>query len=186
MVPDLLALTAELVDIPSESFNEAEFADFVADRLAQSEGLEVSRVGDNVVARTRLARPSRILLGGHLDTVPANGNERARIEGDTLWGLGSADMKGGLAVMIALAEALAEPAVDVTYLFYACEEVASEHKGLVELARPTSLCLASPPRELSKRAAKAPCASWSSWKGRGPTPPGLGWVKMRSIVSSRF
>ena len=73
-------------------------------------------------------------MAGHLDTVPANGNATPRLVGDTLWGLGSADMKGGLAVMLELAMALAEPAVDVTYVFYAGEEVGREHNGLLTIA----------------------------------------------------
>src|SRR3546814_3086849 len=80
-------------------------------------------------------RSRRIVLAGHTDTVPPNGNEVARIEGDVLWGLGASDMKGGLAVMLALAESVPEPAIDVTYVFYATEEVASEHNGLGHLAR---------------------------------------------------
>ena len=130
---DLLGLTAELVDIASESFNEAELATIVEARLRQVSWLEVDRVGDNVVARTVLGRNRRLLLGGHFDTVPANGNAKARIDGDTLWGLGSTDMKSGLAVMLGLAEAVSKPAIDVTYLFYAREEVAFDHSGLREL-----------------------------------------------------
>ena len=77
--------------------------------------LEVERVGANVVARTELGRASRVLLAGHLDTVPpVGGNEEPRLEGDTLYGLGAADMKGGLAVLLHLAAVLSEPAVDVT------------------------------------------------------------------------
>jgi succinyl-diaminopimelate desuccinylase len=95
----------------------------------------VERVGANLVARTRLDRARRVVLAGHTDTVPANGNARARLDGDVLWGLGSADMKGGLAVMMALAEQVPAPAVDVTWAFYAGEEVASEHNGLAHLLR---------------------------------------------------
>lgn len=130
---DLLELTARLVDISSESFHEGPFVDVLQAELAAVGWLTVDRVGDNLVARTRLGRSTRILLGGHSDTVPANGNAAARIEGDTLWGLGSADMKGGLAVALALARTVAEPAVDVTYLIYAREEVATKHSGLREL-----------------------------------------------------
>jgi succinyl-diaminopimelate desuccinylase len=97
--------------------------------------LEVERVGANLVARTTLGRPTRLILAGHTDTVPVNGNAEARIDGDTLWGLGSADMKGGLAVMVALAETVPDPAVDVSFVFYAGEEVAAEHNGLAHLAR---------------------------------------------------
>ncbi|MFV2040220.1 MAG: succinyl-diaminopimelate desuccinylase [Acidimicrobiales bacterium] len=138
---DLLQSTAELVDIASESFHEAPLADLVEERLSKVAWLTVHRVGDNVVARTGFGHPKRILLGGHLDTVPTNDNAGARIDGDTLWGLGAADMKSGLAVMLALAETVATPAVDVTYVFYACEEVASEHSGLVQLfAEQPELC----------------------------------------------
>ncbi|MCO5317851.1 MAG: succinyl-diaminopimelate desuccinylase [Microthrixaceae bacterium] len=130
---DLLALTGELVDIASESFEEQELVEFLAQRLGDMEHLECTRVGDNLVARTSLGRRSRVVLGGHTDTVPANGNAAARIDGDTLWGVGSADMKGGLAVMLALAEAHREPPVDLTFVFYAREEVAARHSGLGEL-----------------------------------------------------
>jgi succinyl-diaminopimelate desuccinylase len=132
-VTDLLAATAELVDIASVSHDERSIADHLEDRLRAAPWLDVERVEDNVVARTRLGRPSRLILAGHTDTVPANGNERARLEGDTLWGLGTADMKSGLAVMLELATSLPEPAMDVTYAFYVCEEVAREHNGLSRL-----------------------------------------------------
>jgi succinyl-diaminopimelate desuccinylase len=129
-VTDLLALTAELVDLPSVSRDEAAICDVIERRLRAVPWLHVERVGDNVVARTELGRDHRLLLVGHVDTVPANGNERARLEGDVLWGLGAADMKGGIAVLVDLAETVAAPAVDVTYVFYAGEEIAAEHNGL--------------------------------------------------------
>lgn len=132
---DLLDLTAELVDVPSVSFEEGALADLLEARLRAVPWLEVDRVGDNLVARTTLGRPHRLLLVGHTDTVPPNGNERSRIDGDVLWGLGAADMKGGIAVLLELASTVAEPAVDVSYVFYACEEVAAEHSGLGLLAR---------------------------------------------------
>jgi len=130
---DLLADTAELVEVPSVSHHEDTLAGLVEARLRRLPHLEVARVGDNVVARTSLGRSSRLVLAGHLDTVPPAGNERARVEGDWLWGLGAADMKGGLAVMLALAEDLAYLAVDMTLVFYACEEVERRHNGLLEL-----------------------------------------------------
>jgi succinyl-diaminopimelate desuccinylase len=77
----------------------------------------------------------RLVLAGHIDTVPANGNAAARMEGDTLWGLGSTDMKAGVAVMLELARTVERPAVDVTYVFYAGEEVAAAHNGLGHLLR---------------------------------------------------
>lgn len=132
---DLLALTAELVDIPSVSHEEAALADRAQAELSKAPWLQVDRVGTNVVARTHLGRPLRLALAGHLDTVPPNANLRARIDGDRLSGLGAADMKGGLAVLLTLASAEPEPAVDVTYLFYACEEVDQRHNGLRHLAQ---------------------------------------------------
>ena len=97
--------------------------------------LTVDRHGDNVVARTDLGHDQRLVLAGHLDTVPANDNDVARIEGDTLWGLGSADMKSGLAVFLELARTVEHPTCDVTYVFYAAEEIAAEHNGLLQLFR---------------------------------------------------
>ena len=130
---DLLALTAELVDIASVSRDEAAITDHIQEALEAVRGLTVDRVGDNVVARTQLGRPLRLVLAGHTDTVPAAGNTNSRIEGDTLWGLGAADMKGGLAVMVELARTVPEPAVDVTYVFYAREEIDASLSGLQEL-----------------------------------------------------
>lgn len=127
---DLLALTAELVDIASVSFAEGPITDRLEGELRAVPWLTVDRVADNLVARTTLGRPHRIVLAGHTDTVPVNGNASARMDGDTLWGLGAADMKSGLAVMLELARTVAEPAVEVTYVFYAAEEVAAEHNGL--------------------------------------------------------
>jgi succinyl-diaminopimelate desuccinylase len=120
---DLLKLTAVLVDVPSVSGQEAAIADHVEGMLRSIDGLTVDRLAETVVARTDLGRPYRLVLAGHLDTVPPNDNERARIVGHTLWGIGACDMKGGDAVLLALAQCVPNPAVDVTYVFYACEEV---------------------------------------------------------------
>jgi succinyl-diaminopimelate desuccinylase len=130
---DLMARTAELIDIPSVSHHEAVLADHVEGRLRRAPWLEVERIENNVVARTTLGRGLRLLWAGHLDTVPANGNQRARIDGDTLWGLGAADMKSGLAVMLELASTMPDPAIDVTYVLYSCEEVARKYNGLSRL-----------------------------------------------------
>ncbi len=132
---DLLALTADLVDRPSVSHEEGPFVDWLEGELRALAHLRVDRVGDNLVARTELGRDRRLMLAGHTDTVPPDGNEGARLDGDRLWGVGSADMKGGLAVFLHLARTVPEPAVDVTYLFYAREEVARVHSGLTEVAR---------------------------------------------------
>ena len=119
--------------IRSESHDEAALADHVQQRLNAAGGLVVERLGDNVVARSQLGRNQRLVVAGHLDTVPANDNTEPKIDGDVLWGLGAADMKGGLAVMLELATTVTEPAVDVTWVFYTAEEVAAEDNGLGHL-----------------------------------------------------
>lgn len=131
---DLFDLTATLVDIPSVSHDEARLTDWIEARLrAEAPWLSVDRVGTNLVARTGLGRPQRLLLAGHTDTVPINDNVPSRRDGDVLYGCGSADMKSGLAVMLGLACAVREPAIDVTYVFYEAEEVAAEFNGLKKL-----------------------------------------------------
>jgi succinyl-diaminopimelate desuccinylase len=133
---DLLALTQELCEIPSVSGNEAALADVVEARLQKSGGsLRVERIGENVVARTEFGCDRRVVLGGHLDTVPPNANATPRRAGDVLHGLGTADMKGGLAVLLALADDLAQrrSRFDVTFVFYEGEEVADEFNGLRRL-----------------------------------------------------
>ena len=135
MTTDLLALTTELVDVPSVSHHEAALADLVEGELRGCHWLHVHRLGDNVVARTELGRDRRVVMAGHLDTVPPAENTTARVEGDVVWGVGSADMKGGLAVMLDLARTLSEPAVDVTWCFYACEELSRAENGLDQLWR---------------------------------------------------
>ena len=133
---DLLALTEQLCAIPSVSGEERALADLVEARLRdRASGLDITRVGENVIARTQRGAATRLVLGGHLDTVPPNDNQAPRVDGDTLHGLGSADMKGGLAVLLVLAEALSagEGSRDVTLVFYEGEEVADEHNGLRHL-----------------------------------------------------
>jgi succinyl-diaminopimelate desuccinylase len=133
---DLLGLTEQLCEIPSVSGTEAALADIVEARLrASGDRLLVERIGANVVARTDLGRDRRVVLAGHLDTVPANGNQSPRRDGDVLHGLGTADMKGGLAVLLALADDLAgeRARFDATLVLYEGEEVADEHNGLRRL-----------------------------------------------------
>ena len=130
---DLLGRTAALVDIASPSRAEGPLVDILESELRGHGHLEVTRVGDNLVARTMFGQRQRVILAGHTDTVPAVGEAGARIDGGRLHGVGSADMKGGLAVMLDLAAALTEPAVDLTFVFYAREEVASIESGLGEL-----------------------------------------------------
>ena len=135
MTGDPFLLAADLVAVPSVSFNEARITDLIEESLDDSRGhLDVVRIGDNLVARTDLGRQWRLVLAGHTDTVPPSDNAEARIEGDVLWGVGSADMKGGVAVLLELALNSRLPVVDVTYVFYAREEVDSVHSGLREVA----------------------------------------------------
>jgi succinyl-diaminopimelate desuccinylase len=132
-VTDLVALTAELIGIPSVSHHEEGITDWLEGHLRDAACLDVTRVGNNVVARTDLGRAQRLLIAGHTDTVPANGNEVPRVEGDAVYGLGASDMKSGLAVMLELARTTPEPAVDVTYVFYECEEVDARFNGMARL-----------------------------------------------------
>lgn len=132
---DVVTLTTALVDIESVSRNERQIADLVEQALRAVAHLEVVRDGHTIVARTTLGRSSRVVIAGHLDTVPVNGNLPARLEGETLFGLGTCDMKGGVAIALMLAAAVSEPARDVTYVFYEAEEIAAEFNGLGRLAR---------------------------------------------------
>lgn len=137
---DPIALTAALVDIPSESRHEARIADEVEAALrAQTSGFEIIRDGDAVLARTQLGRPTRVLLAGHLDTVPEAGNLPSRrttdAQGDVLHGCGTVDMKSGDAVFLHLAATLTEPAHDLTLVFYDCEEIEAAANGLGRIER---------------------------------------------------
>ncbi len=136
---DLTALTAALCDLASVSGAETALADAVEAALRGYPHLEVLRDGDAVVARTHLGRPSRVVVAGHIDTVPVADNLPTRLvgEGDeaVLWGRGTVDMKGGVAVQLALAAALAAPTRDVTWVFYDHEEVDAALNGLGRIAR---------------------------------------------------
>jgi succinyl-diaminopimelate desuccinylase len=129
----LLDLAAALVAIPSVSHHEEAMADAVEAALRLCPWLAVERVADNVVARTDLGRRTRVVLAGHLDTVPPSDGEEPRIVGSTLYGVGSVDMKGGLAVLLHLAGSVPEPTTDVTWCFYSGEEVDRRFNGLGHL-----------------------------------------------------
>ncbi|GAA4863255.1 succinyl-diaminopimelate desuccinylase [Kitasatospora sp. NPDC048365] len=124
------ALTARLVDFPSVSGNEKALADAVENALRAYPHLTVDRHGNNIVARTQLGRAERVVLAGHLDTVPIAGNVPSRVDGDLLWGCGTSDMKSGVAVQLRLAATLPEPNRDLTFVFYDCEEVEAFRNGL--------------------------------------------------------
>ena len=134
---DVVTLTAALCDIESVSGNEQGIADAVEAALRQLGHLQVTRDGNAVIARTHLGRSERVVLAGHLDTVPLTEppNLPVRREGDHLVGRGTCDMKGGVAVALRLAAALPEPVRDVTYVFYDCEEIEDTRNGLARVGR---------------------------------------------------
>ena len=138
LAADAVTLTEQLVNIESVSLDEAAIADAVEAALRPLEHLTVTRHGHTVVARTDLGRGERVVIAGHLDTVPLNDNlparREARPDGDLLHGLGTCDMKGGDAVMLRLAAHLPEPNRDVTFIFYEAEEIEAEHNGLTKLS----------------------------------------------------
>jgi succinyl-diaminopimelate desuccinylase len=146
LTASVVDLTRQLVDIESVSANETAIADAVEQALRAYPHLTVTRDADAVIARTSLGRERRVVIAGHLDTVPVNGNLPSRLEEGVhgvsqLWGRGTVDMKGGCAVMLALAATVPEPAVDVTWVFYDHEEVASDLNGLGRIARNTPAVL---------------------------------------------
>jgi len=134
---DVVTLTAALCDIESVSGDEQRIADAVEAALRPQRHLQVTRDGNAVIARTNLGRSERVVLAGHLDTVPLTDppNLPTRRVGDDLVGRGTCDMKGGVAVALRLAAALSEPNRDVTYVFYDCEEIESERNGLARVWR---------------------------------------------------
>lgn len=140
---DLLSSALELVSIKSVSRGEVALTERVEVELHRHPDLQVARVGDNLVATTSFNRPARVLIAGHLDTVPPSDDSAPRLEGDTLWGLGAVDMKGGLAVMLSLVALVDRASVDVTFVFYACEEIEHDASGLTVLINERPELLAS-------------------------------------------
>ena len=133
---DPVDLTAKLVDVPSVSGDEAELADLVERSLReQAPHLEVVRSGNAVLARTNLGLAERVVLAGHLDTVPINDNLPSRLEGGVLHGCGTCDMKSGDAVMLNLAATAVAPRYDLTFVFYDCEEIEADRNGLGRIER---------------------------------------------------
>ncbi len=130
---DPAELTAALVDIPSVSGGEGPIVDAVEASLRSLPHLRVQRVGNSVLARTDLERPTRILLAGHIDTVPIADNVPSRRDGDVLHGCGTTDMKSGDAMLLHLAATLPAPARDLTFVFYECEEVDYDRNGLTRI-----------------------------------------------------
>ena len=133
LTQDPVALTAALVDVPSVSGTEEPLADLVHAALSAVPSLTVVREGNNVVARTDLGRERRVLLAGHLDTVPIADNVPSRRDGTRLYGCGTSDMKSGDAVLLHLAATLPDPAYDLTFVLYDNEEVEADKNGLGRL-----------------------------------------------------
>jgi succinyl-diaminopimelate desuccinylase len=139
LTPDVLAdpvaLTRALVDVESMSRNEKEIAGYVEDALRQAPHLSVDRLGNTVMARTDLGREQRVVLAGHLDTVPIDNNFPSTVVDDLIYGCGASDMKSGTALALHLAATLPDPGYDVTYLFYEAEEIESKYNGLALAAQ---------------------------------------------------
>ena len=138
---DPVDLTAALIDIESPSHHEGEIADAVEAALKELGGVEVQRFGHTVVARTHFGREQRVVLAGHIDTVPLADNTPHHFEGDTLFGCGAVDMKSGMACYLGAFARLASQgadgpaAFDLTLIAYEGEEVAQEYNGLFHLER---------------------------------------------------
>ena len=133
-----LDITRTICDIPSVSGDEAVLADAIEAAVRPLAHLEVIRFGNTIVARTELGRAQRVVIAGHIDTVPINENvptKDVEIDGEPhLWGRGTVDMKGGVGVQLKLAAELTEPVVDITWMWYDNEEVEEARNGLYLLA----------------------------------------------------
>ena len=132
---DVVTLTAALCDIESVSLDEAAICAAIEAALAPLTHLSVTRIGNTLVARTDLGRDERVVLAGHIDTVPLTqdpANLPTHRQGDDLWGRGTVDMKGGVAVQLKAA-LVAEPSRDLTFVFYEGEEIDSEFNGLLHI-----------------------------------------------------
>lgn len=127
---DVASLTEALLNIESVSRNEAEIVDAIESALRELPHLAVQRFGNSLIARTDLGRGDRVVIAGHVDTVPLNANLPARNDGAAIHGLGACDMKGGVAVALRLAATLPEPNRDITYVFYEAEEIDAAFNGL--------------------------------------------------------
>ncbi|MEV6488580.1 succinyl-diaminopimelate desuccinylase [Actinoplanes sp. NPDC051633] len=131
VLADPVELTRVLVDLRSESLQEKEIADCVEEVLRQAPHLSVDRLGNTVMARTDLGRDQRVVLAGHLDTVPINDNFPSTVQDDLIFGCGTSDMKSGVALALHLAATLPDPRYDLTFLFYEAEEIESRYNGLL-------------------------------------------------------
>ncbi len=203
-MPEQLDLTASSIDITravcdieSVSGNEGPLADAIEAALSSLPHLDVVRDGDAIVARTQLGRERRVVIAGHIDTVPLNGNLptefRTADDGtEILWGRGTVDMKAGCAVQLKLAHDLTEPNVDVTWVFYDHEEVSDSLNGLGRLARTRPELLAGdfailgePSGPRSRAGATATSAPRSGPPASAPTAHAAGSATTRSTRPHR-
>jgi succinyl-diaminopimelate desuccinylase len=134
LADSLAARTLALVDIRSESHAEQQATAHVLATL-RAGGVPVRDAGDSCVLAGTTERGERplVLLAGHLDTVPAQGNWPGRRAHGRVEGLGASDMKGGVAVMLKLALAQPPASVDVGYVFFGREEVPAAEGALQPL-----------------------------------------------------
>ena len=136
---DIVELTRAICDIESVSGNEKELADAIESALAKYSHLEIIRDGDAIVARTNFGHPTRVVIAGHIDTVPVANNLPVKLlpmeREQVLWGRGTVDMKAGVAVQLKLAATLDKTNTDVTWVFYDHEEVEASLNGLGRIAR---------------------------------------------------
>lgn len=124
------ALTLDLVNIASISQDEQAIADLIQAALVEVKHLKVSRISNSIIAQTNFGANQRVVIAGHLDTVPANNNFPGKKTSTEVIGLGSVDMKSGIAAALKLAAALTNAKYDVTYLFYESEEIETKYNGL--------------------------------------------------------
>ncbi|OIQ78390.1 succinyl-diaminopimelate desuccinylase [mine drainage metagenome] len=133
---DPVALCATLIDVESVSGDEARLADLIEAALrAQASHLSIVRIGNSLVARTNGTNPERVILAGHIDTVPVADNLPSHFEDDRLFGVGASDMKSGVALQLHLAAGIPHPNREITFIFYECEEIEAERNGLTRIAR---------------------------------------------------
>ncbi|MGN6162609.1 MAG: succinyl-diaminopimelate desuccinylase, partial [Marmoricola sp.] len=130
LTADVASLTEALLNIESVSRDEARIADAIEAQLRGLSHLEVRRFGNSLIARTDQGHADRVVIAGHVDTVPLNDNLPARNDGAAIHGLGACDMKGGVAVALRLAAQVDRPNRDITYVFYEAEEIDAAFNGL--------------------------------------------------------
>ena len=135
---DVVTLTESLCNIPSVSLAEKDIADAIEDAMGALAHLDVVRDGNTIVARTNLGRPERVILAGHIDTVPLTQdppNLPVKRANGVLWGRGTTDMKAGVAVQLKIAHDLTAPSRDITFVFYEAEEIEDKYNGLGRIAK---------------------------------------------------